>query len=90
MLIDKLCSFSFDRLLTAISVQSTIRAPYDYIIYVLRAVYPNQKKQRILIDTVIMIRLGDQQYGVRSQAEAEVTLFPTVSRPALGPNQFPI
>jgi len=39
---------------------------------------------------VIMVRLGDQPEGFRSQAEAEDTLFPTVSRPALGPNQSPI
>jgi hypothetical protein len=49
MLIDKWCSFSFERLLKAISVQSTITAPYDYIIYEFHTVYLNQRKQRSLV-----------------------------------------
>jgi hypothetical protein len=59
MLIDKLCSFSFDRLLKVISVQSIIRELYDSIIYEFSTVHLNQRKWSSLADMVLMVQLED-------------------------------
>jgi len=49
MLIDKRCSFSFDRLLKPLSVQSIITAPCEHTLYEFRAFSQNQRKQRSLV-----------------------------------------